>query len=68
MEKIKITTPFIKLDQLIKLAGLVSSGSDAKIDIQDGKVKVNGIVEIRRGRKLFVNDKIEYKGIDIILE
>lgn len=52
MEKMSITIKdeFIKLGQALKLAGLVSSGVDAKFLIQDGQVKVNGEVDIRRGK------------------
>ena len=46
----------------MKLAGLVGSGVEAKIVIQDGQVKVNGQVETQRGKKLVVNDTVEYNG------
>jgi len=62
LEKIKITTEFIKLDQLLKLASLAGSGSDAKHFITEGMVKVNGEVEIRRGKKIRVGDIIEFEG------
>ncbi|MBP3234174.1 MAG: RNA-binding S4 domain-containing protein [Eubacterium sp.] len=51
---------FIKLGQALKKAGLVSSGVDAKMVIQDGLVKVNGEVDTRRGKKLYPNDTFEY--------
>ena len=51
MENIKIDTPFIKLQQLLKFADVVSDGSDAKILITEGYVSVNGEKELRRGRK-----------------
>lgn len=53
MKKVKISTEFIKLDQFLKWVGAISNGSDAKIFILDGKVKVNGEVELRRGRKIY---------------
>lgn len=56
MEKIKIETDFIKLDQALKFAGLVESGAEAKELIQDGYVQVNGEVEYRRGKKLRPGD------------
>ena len=59
MEKIQIHDEFIKLGQALKLAGLVSSGVDAKLLIQDGYVKVNGQVEYQRGKKLRVGDTFE---------
>lgn len=52
MEAIEISDEFIKLGQALKLAGLVSSGVEAKIVIQNGEVTVNGEVDTRRGRKL----------------
>ena len=45
MEEIILRDDFIKLGQAIKAAGLVESGVEAKIVIQDGEVKVNGVVE-----------------------
>jgi ribosome-associated protein len=46
----------------MKKAGMVGSGVDAKIVIQDGLVKVNGEVDTRRGRKLFGGEVVEYNG------
>ena len=62
MDAIQIKDDFIKLGQALKLAGLVDSGVEAKIVIQDGNVKVNGETEIRRGKKLYSQDTFEYKG------
>ena len=45
MQVIKLSDDFIKLGQAIKAAGLVESGVEAKIVIQNGEVKVNGVVE-----------------------
>ena len=52
--EIKLRDEFIKLGQALKAAGLVESGVDAKFAIQDGLVKVNGVVEMQRGKKLYV--------------
>ncbi|WP_125154234.1 S4 domain-containing protein YaaA [Clostridium rectalis] len=60
MIEVKINTEIIKLDAFLKWSGAVSLGSEAKIFIQDGLVKVNGKVETRRGKKLSKNDKIEF--------
>ena len=62
MKTVKIETPFIKLDSLLKLADLVSSGGEAKMVIQDGLVKVNGEVCTMRGKKLYNGDKFEFMG------
>lgn len=65
METIKIKDDFIKLGQALKLAGLAGSGVDAKIEIQEGFVKVNGEVEVQRGKKIHPGDVIEYNGQQI---
>ena len=65
MEIINIKDEFIKLGQALKLAGLVESGVDAKFVIQDGLVKVNGNVEIQRGKKLYEGDNFEFDGNQI---
>lgn len=68
MEVITIRDDFIKLGQALKLAGLVDSGVDAKMDIQEGLVKVNGEVELQRGKKIFNGDVIEYEGQQIMVK
>ena len=62
MEYITIKDEFIKLGQALKLAGLVGSGIDAKMVIQNGEVKVNGEVDERRGKKLYPGDTFEFEG------
>ena len=59
IEKVKISTEFIKLDQFLKWLAVVDSGSEAKQVILDGMVKVNGDVETRRGRKIYLEYKVE---------
>lgn len=59
IENIKISTKFIKLDQFLKWVGICESGSIAKDLITNGEVKVNDEVEIRRGRKLYPEYKVE---------
>lgn len=59
MEKIVIHTETIKLEQLLKLAGEVGTGGSARFLIGDGRVKVNGEVEERRGRKLRNGDVVD---------
>lgn len=58
MEKIKISTEFIKLDQLLKFANITENGADAKYLIVNGYVCVNGEKEERRGRKIYPGDKV----------
>lgn len=59
MQEIVIHDEYIKLGQALKLAGLVSSGIEAKVLIQDSLVKVNGEIEVKRGRKLYPLDIFE---------
>lgn len=68
METIRIRDDFIKLGQALKLAGLVDSGVEAKVVIQDGQVKVNGQTEIQRGKKLVDGDIVEFDGKQIKIE
>ncbi len=68
MEIIKIRDDFIKLGQALKLAGLVESGVDAKIEVQEGQVKLNGVVEVQRGKKVHPGDVIEYGGQQVRVE
>ena len=62
MEKIKIYTEYIKLDDLLKFAGIIGSGGQAKAVILDGLVKVNGEVCTMRGKKLRGGEIIEFMG------
>ena len=62
MEKIRITTEFIKLDALLKFAGLCETGGEAKELIQGGAVKVNGEVCTMRGKKCRAGDTDELDG------
>ena len=56
MEIIPITTEFIRLDAALKLSGLVDTGGQAKLLIQEGRVLVNGEVCPQRGKKLRPGD------------
>jgi ribosome-associated protein len=56
MQEIKIKTPVIHLDQLLKWANVVASGGEAKQLIQGGQVSVNGQIETRRSVKLGPGD------------
>ncbi len=58
---VAITTEFIKLDTLIKLAGVTDSGGQAKLLIQEGLVRLNGEVVTQRGRKIRPGDVVELK-------
>jgi ribosome-associated protein len=62
MRDVPIREGTIRLGQLLKLAGLVDQGADAKMLIADGQVQVNGEVETRRGRQLVVGDEVSFGG------
>lgn len=67
-EKVKISTEYIKLDQLLKFAGAVAIGSEAKSLIAEGRVKVNGAVCTMRGKKIRSGDVVSLEGKDIKVE
>lgn len=60
-KQLKIKTDFIRLDSALKLSSMVSTGGEAKFVIQDGLVKVNGIVCLQRGKKLRNGDFFEFQ-------
>lgn len=65
MKEIKLREEFIKLGQALKAAGLVESGVEAKIVIQNGEVMVNGETEFQRGKKLYDGDVVSFRGEEI---
>jgi ribosome-associated protein len=70
MERIKLreTDEFIKLGQALKAVGLVESGVEAKDVILNEEVKVNGQIEVRRGRKLYDGDVVSFASSEIKIE
>lgn len=68
MEIIKLRDEYIKLGQALKAAGLCESGVDAKYAITEGLVKVNGVPELQRGKKLYDGDIVTYNGETIRIE
>lgn len=65
MTDITITTEFIKLQDLLKLANLVGTGGEAKIVIQNGDVSVNGEVCTMRGKKIRPGDIVAFDGKEL---
>jgi ribosome-associated protein len=61
----KLKAEFVELDNMLKVLELVASGADAKQQIQEGLVKVNGVVESRIRRKLRKGDCVEFAGNSI---
>jgi ribosome-associated protein len=68
MQNFKIKGEFIELIQLLKVLGIAETGGHAKIIVDDGLVKLNGVVEIRKRAKLRVGDKVEVDGEIIVME
>lgn len=68
MEIIKLRDEYIKLGQALKAANLVEDGVEAKLVIQDGLVKVNNEVDIKRGRKLYDGDVVSFDGQELRIE
>lgn len=62
----ELNTEYIKLDQLLKAVNIAESGGEAKIYITEGKVKVNGETETRRGRKIYKDYKVEFKDSEAV--
>ena len=68
MKMVTITTEYIKLQDLLKLADAVSTGGEAKIRVQEGEVLVNGETCTQRGRKIRPGDKVDYHGMTMGVE
>ena len=62
MNTIEITTEYIKLQDMLKLAGLTYTGGEAKVMVQEGLVTVNGEGCTMRGRKIRPGDTVEFEG------
>lgn len=67
-ETVKISTEFIKLDQLLKFSGVAENGADAKDMILDGIVEVNNEVCTMRGKKIRTDDEVLVNFDDEILK
>ncbi len=64
----EIHTPFIKLEQLLKLAGLTDTGGFAKEIIQKGLVRVNGEVCTMRGKKIRNGDVVAVEAFEVTVK
>ncbi len=67
MREVKIATEYIKLDALLKFAGLCATGGEAKEVVQAGQVKVNGETCTMRGKKCRAGDVVEFEGESVRL-
>lgn len=61
-QQVTVRDGVIRLGQLLKLAGVVETGGEAKLRIREGEALVNGEVETRRGRQLVPGDLVEFGG------
>lgn len=61
VETIEINEEFIRLDNLLKFAGIAPTGGQAKFIIQNGEIKVNGEICTMRGKKMRAGDKAQYR-------
>lgn len=68
MESFKIKGEYIQLNQLIKAMAWCGNGSEANNLIDQGLVKVNGVVEYRKRNKLVVGSKVAYNGQTVLIE
>lgn len=68
MEEFKLENQeYIQLNQLLKATGLVGTGGQAMIRIDEGEVTVNGLVEKQRRKKIRVGDQVEYLNNTIVI-
>jgi ribosome-associated protein len=65
--EVPIRDESIRLGQFLKLADLVDAGSDAKPLLADGLVRVNGEVELRRGRQLVKGDVVTLGDTSVVV-
>lgn len=65
---VKIQTEWIKLDALLKFAGVTETGGEAKEAIQAGDVKVNGEICTMRGKKLRPGDIVELEDVELTIQ
>ena len=66
--KIKEGEEYITLNILLKITNIISTGGQAKWYLQENEVLVNGMLENRRGRKLYPGDVIEVEGQTFVIE
>ncbi len=59
---------YIELFQLLKALNLAESGGQAKVFIEEGLVKLNGQVEVRKRAKLRPGDRVEFQNHRVVLE
>ena len=68
VERVWIDTDYIRLQDLLKLSGVCSTGGMAKVVIQNGEVNVNGEVCTMRGKKMRAGDFAEFEDTKVEVE
>jgi ribosome-associated protein len=66
-QSVRITTEYIKLQDLLKFSGAAETGGEAKEAIQAGEVRVNGEVCTMRGKKLRPGDRADWNGTRLVV-
>lgn len=64
---LQVRGEYIQLDQLLKTTGLCHSGGMAHAEIEEGKVRVDGLVETRKRAKLRPGQQVDYAGETVLL-
>ena len=67
LREVVVDDTHIRLGQLLKLAEIVETGSEAKQLLADGGVEVNGEVDTRRGRQLVDGDEVRAKDQAVVV-
>jgi len=62
MREVEVTEEPVELYKILKFEGMVPSGGEAKLVVSEGMVKVNGVVETRKRKKITSGDTIEFSG------
>jgi ribosome-associated protein len=65
--KVMLASEPVELYKILKFESLVNSGAEAKLVIDDGLVRVNGELELRRRRKILEHDTVEFDGVRMIM-
>jgi ribosome-associated protein len=63
-----INTEYIEMDKLLKRENLAASGGEARYQISQGIVEVNGVLETRKRRKLYPGDVVRFNEVEIRVE
>ena len=68
MLELQLRGDYIELDKLLKLLAIASSGGAAKAMVAEGMVKVDGVLETRKTRKLRAGAVVEVEGAVIVIQ